>query len=221
MQKLRNHKLSLVIATDVAARGIDINNITHVIHYNLPEKFENYTHRSGRTARAGKSGMSISLLSGCDVRKIKQIERTINTSIEHIQVPDGNAICAKQVEQCIQDISQASVDKTIAPQITHILEKIGHSVSKEQLVSIILGKELHTIMRRYKDAPDINDRDNTDRSSGYSDRSSFNRSRFSGRSGEYRNFGDRRRYSGNNYNKHNNYKKYNNTGSTHSATIDR
>jgi ATP-dependent RNA helicase DeaD len=221
MQKLRHRKLSLLIATDVAARGIDISDITHVVHYSLPEKFENYTHRSGRTARAGKSGMSIALLSGSDVRRIKQIERIINTTIEHIQVPDGNAICAKQVEQCIQDITQASVDKTIAPQVSHILEKIGSSISKEQLVGIILGKELNTIMRRYKDAPDINDRESYNRSSGsgYGNRS-FNRSRYTDRSDEYRNFGDKKRYGNNNYNRHG-YKKYNQTGASHSAPIDR
>jgi ATP-dependent RNA helicase DeaD len=232
MQKLRHHKLSIVIATDVAARGIDVNDLTHVIHYNLPEKFENYTHRSGRTARAGKSGVSISLLSGGDVRRLKQIERVINTPIEQMQVPDGNAICAKQIEQCIQRITQASIDKAIEPYVSQILEKISSSISKEHLVSLILGKELNKIMRMYKDAPDINDNDAHTRSGSYtSEQPSYNRSRRpDSRQGGNRGFGgDRRRYgNSNNYSSNNSssnrgsgYKKYQNSGASHSAPADR
>jgi ATP-dependent RNA helicase DeaD len=203
MQKLRHRKLSIVIATDVAARGIDVNNLTHVVHYNLPEKFENYTHRSGRTARAGKSGMSVSLLSGGDVRRIKQIERVVGTTIDQVQVPDGNAICAKQIEQCVQNITNVVIDKAIEPYVLQVLEKAGDLVSKEHLVSIILGKEINKIMRLYKDAPDINDNAAYTRSSYESSgsRPSYNRPHRSddrSNSGHRGSFGDRRRYGNNN-----------------------
>jgi ATP-dependent RNA helicase DeaD len=198
MQKLRRGKLRIVIATDVAARGIDVNDLTHVVHYNLPEKFENYTHRSGRTGRAGKSGMSISLLSGGDVRRIKQIERVVGATIDQIQVPDGNAICAKQIEQCVQSITNITVDKAVEPYVLQVLEKVGGAVSKESLVSMILGKEINKIMHLYKDAPDINDNAPA-RTGGYEGgRPSYNRYSDDRNGGGRSNYGDRRRYSGGN-----------------------
>jgi ATP-dependent RNA helicase DeaD len=201
MQKLRHRKLSVVIATDVAARGIDISDITHVVHYNIPEKFENYTHRSGRTARAGKSGMSISLLGGHDVRRIKQIERIINTNIEHISVPDGNEICARQIEQCIQHIVNASIDNSIKPYVAQVLEKVDSTISKELLINIILGKELHKIMRMYRDAPDINDHEQYNQSSDPMRRSPhrYRRSndRHSGHRAGYNNHRSQGSYAGN------------------------
>src|SRR5690606_17457335 len=95
MKRYRERSLQLLIATDVAARGIDVNNVTHVINFSLPDEIENYTHRSGRTARAGKTGVSISLVTSKEVGKIRQIERTIGKQFTKAEIPNGFDVCEK------------------------------------------------------------------------------------------------------------------------------
>jgi len=104
MKKFREKSIKLLIATDVAARGIDVSDITHVFHYNLPQDIENYTHRSGRTGRAGKTGISIAILNTREARQVPYIERTIGTKITHTQVPSGFEVCEKQLYHFINTV---------------------------------------------------------------------------------------------------------------------
>src|SRR5690606_36625864 len=95
MKRYRDRSLQLLVATDVAARGIDVNDVTHVINFSLPDEVENYTHRSGRTARAGKTGVSISLINVKEIGKIRRIEKIIGKPFEKKQVPQGAEVCEK------------------------------------------------------------------------------------------------------------------------------
>ena len=156
MRKFRHKKISLLVATDVASRGIDVNDVTHIIHYGLPDDVENYTHRSGRTARAGKHGTSITIISNRDIRRIKFIERLINTKIEYIQVPNGESICKNQLHHCIDTITQATVDeKSIAPYMDTVLEKCT-DLSKEDIIKRFVSLEFNRFVGQYKNAPDLN-----------------------------------------------------------------
>ena len=112
MGKFRSQVLQILVATDVAARGLDVNNITHVINYNLPDELESYIHRSGRTARAGKKGSSIALVSTRERSKIKQLERKIGKEFEAKTIPSGKEICGKQLFKLVEDLKQVEVDKS-------------------------------------------------------------------------------------------------------------
>src|SRR5204862_5292353 len=108
MKKSRDKKIQVLIATDVAARGIDVDGVTHVLHCNLPDDIENYTHRSGRTARAGKSGVSI--IIGTSLRKIKFIEQELGITVKPIQVPTGDLLSQTQLEALSQNLIETAVD---------------------------------------------------------------------------------------------------------------
>ncbi len=156
MRKFRNRKLQILVATDVAARGIDVSDVTHVIHYGLPEDAESYTHRSGRTARAGKSGISIAIIGQRDVRRVAFLERQIKQAIELITVPNGFHVCQRQVDHFIKSLHDVEVNRTaIQPYIDIILESL-RDLTKEELVMKIASYELATIFKNYENLPDIN-----------------------------------------------------------------
>lgn len=157
MKKFRLKQLTLLIATDVAARGIDVSDVTHVIHYNLPDDVENYTHRSGRTARAGKHGISITLITNRDIKRIQYIERLINKKIEYLQIPTGKTICQKRLEHCIESITApTNVVENIQPYMDAAREKLSH-LSKEDLIKRLLSLKFDQFIDKYKNAPDLND----------------------------------------------------------------
>jgi ATP-dependent RNA helicase DeaD len=106
MSKFRAHNIQLLVATDVAARGLDVNDLTHVINFSLPDELEAYTHRSGRTGRAGKTGVSISIVHVKEKGKIRQIERTINKTFVAAKMPTGKEICEKQVFHFMDQIEK-------------------------------------------------------------------------------------------------------------------
>ena len=111
MMKFRNRALQILVATDVAARGIDVEDITHVVHMNMPDEMEFYTHRSGRTARAGKKGMSIAMISRSEVGKLKQIERSLKAPVKRMLVPTGAQVCQKQLLALMHKVKEVKVNE--------------------------------------------------------------------------------------------------------------
>src|SRR5690606_6127514 len=161
MKQYRDRSIQLLIATDVASRGIDVNNVTHVINYSLPDEVENYTHRSGRTARAGKSGVSISIINVKELGKIRQIERIIGKKFVKAEVPSGFEVCEKQLFGMIHNVQNVTVnDEQIAPYVPRIMEEFG-DLSKEDLIKRFASVEFNRFLEYYKDAKDLNvDTDN-------------------------------------------------------------
>lgn len=156
MQKFRLKNLQLLVATDVAARGLDVNELSHVINYNLPDDIEVYTHRSGRTGRAGKTGTSVSIIHSREQGKIRQLEKIINKSIERKMIPQGKEICEKQLFNLISKIETSDVDLT---QIDHLLPSIYSRLSwlsKEELIQKITGLEFKRLLAYYEKAADLN-----------------------------------------------------------------
>jgi len=156
MKRYREKSLQLLIATDVAARGIDVNDVTHVINYNLPDEVESYTHRSGRTARAGKSGISISIVNTKEVEKIRQIERLLNRKFVYSRVPGGVEVCEQQLIGLIKKIHEVEVDeKGIAKYLPSVYEELK-DLDKEQIIKRVVSIEFNRFLEYYRNAHDIN-----------------------------------------------------------------
>jgi len=156
MKRYRERNLQLLIATDVAARGIDVNDVTHVINYSLPDEVENYTHRSGRTARAGKTGISLSLVNAKEQGKIRRIEKIIGKSFERREVPKGEEVCAKQLFAIVDKIHNVDInEELIAPFLPAIMEQI-QDLSKEDIIKRFASLEFNRFLDYYKNAPDLN-----------------------------------------------------------------
>ncbi len=159
MNHFRNRTLQMLVATDVAARGIDVSDITHVINYNLPEDLEVYTHRSGRTGRADKSGVSIAIVNYREKRKLQDLERSIRKNFEKVMVPSGAEICEKQLFNLIDRMENVGVDeKQIAQFMDAVNEKL-ESLSKEEVIKRFVSLEFNRFLEYYRDAPDLNDKD--------------------------------------------------------------
>ena len=149
MGKFRDKHLQILVATDVAARGIDVDDITHVIHYNLPEDVENYTHRSGRTARAGKKGISIALLNTREGNKVRSIEKIIKTSFEHKKLPDPQKIIARQLFHMINEVKEAEVDENAIKQyMPEVMSKLGE-FDTEEIVKRFVSVEFNKFVNYY------------------------------------------------------------------------
>lgn len=156
MKRYRERSLQLLIATDVAARGIDVNDVTHVINYSLPDEIENYTHRSGRTARAGKTGVSISIVHGKEIGKIRQIEKVIGKRFVKAEIPTGFDVCEKQLFGLIHKVHNVEVDEQqIEQYIPRIMDEFA-DLSKEDLIKRFASIEFNSFLAYYKDAPDLN-----------------------------------------------------------------
>lgn len=155
MRKLRKRKIQLLVATDVAARGLDVDDLTHVINYNLPDQDEVYVHRSGRTGRAGKSGISIAIVHTREGRRIRDIERNARIRFTRERVPTGQEICAKQLIALIDKVEQTTVDQEqIAPFLPAIYDKLQH-LSREELIQHFVSAEFNRFLAYYKGARDI------------------------------------------------------------------
>ncbi|HHH53532.1 MAG TPA: DEAD/DEAH box helicase [Bacteroidetes bacterium] len=156
MKKFRNGNLQILVATDVAARGLDIDDLTHVINFNIPDDLEVYIHRSGRTGRAGKSGISITIAHTRDGRKINELERRFKVSFEKQKVPSGKEICTKQLYSLIDKIKQIDVnEEQIEPFLDVIYEKL-EGLDREQLIKHFVSAEFNRFLDYYKNARDIN-----------------------------------------------------------------
>lgn len=155
MQKFRQHRTQLLVATDVAARGLDVNELTHVINYGLPDDVENYTHRSGRTGRAGKRGVSISIIHLREKGKVRIIERVIGKKFEVGVLPEPQEICSKQLYKVIDELEHTEVDEEqIAPFLPEVMHKLEW-LSKEELVKRLVQNEFGRFLSYYANAPEI------------------------------------------------------------------
>lgn len=153
MKKFRDKKIQVLVATDVAARGIDVDGVTHVLHCNLPDDVENYTHRSGRTGRAGRSGVSI--IIDTSLRKIKFIEQQLGITVKPIQVPTGEQLCQKQLEHFSQKLLNAPVDELIKPYVNTLQESLA-ALNKEEVIERILSLNCSEMLQHYKQSLNLN-----------------------------------------------------------------
>lgn len=155
MKSFRSRQIQMLVATDVAARGIDVDDITHVINYQLPDEIETYTHRSGRTGRAGKTGVSMVIVSKSEVRKIKSIEKIIQKQFEKKDVPSGMEICEIQLFHLANKVKNTDVNHeidTYLPRINEVLEDF----SKEELIKKFFSVEFTRFYNYYRKAKDLN-----------------------------------------------------------------
>ncbi len=162
MSRFRHKNIQMLVATDVAARGLDVNDLTHVINYNLPDDNEAYTHRSGRTGRAGKAGVSIAIVHLREKYRIKEIEKKINKNFEKAEIPTGNEVCQKQLFHLIDKMEHVEVDHE---QINGFLPEIYKKLEwldKEDLIKRFVSLEFNRFLEYYKNAPDLNVPDEKD-----------------------------------------------------------
>lgn len=156
MKRYRSRSLQMLVATDVAARGIDVNDVTHVINYNLPDEIENYTHRSGRTARAGKQGVSIAIINMKEVGKIRIIERIIKKKFIQGTLPSGFEACEKQLFSLVKKIHNVEVNENaIEAYMPKIYDELK-DLSKEDIIKRFVSTEFNRFLDYYKNAPDLN-----------------------------------------------------------------
>ena len=156
MNKFRIKHLSLLVATDVAARGLDVNDLTHVINYNLPDELEIYTHRSGRTGRAGKFGTSIVIAHLKEKSKLKTIEKLIGKKFDHLPVPLGKEICERQLFHLIDKMEKVEVDNS---QIDSFLPEINAKLEwmdRDELIKKFVSVEFNRFLEYYRNTPDLN-----------------------------------------------------------------
>jgi ATP-dependent RNA helicase DeaD len=178
MSRFRDKSLQMLIATDVAARGLDVEDLTHIINYSLPDDPEIYTHRSGRTGRAGKSGISIAISNSRESRKIKSIENKSQIKFLKKEVPTGKDICSKQLFKLIEKIEKVKVDdKQIEPYLDDIYKKLEW-LSREDLIKHFVSAEFNRFLEYYKNSNNINNKGVKSRSdskfkNGRSNRNSF------------------------------------------------
>ena len=155
MQKFRQHTVQLLVATDVAARGLDVDDLTHVINYGLPDDIENYTHRSGRTGRAGKKGTSISIIHTREKTKVRNIEREIGKKFIDGTLPSAEEICKKQLYKVMDDIMKTDVDEEqIGPYMTEINRQFEY-IDKEDILKKMVTITFGRFLNYYKNAPEI------------------------------------------------------------------
>lgn len=155
MQKFRSHLTQLLVATDVAARGLDVDDLTHVINYGLPDDIENYTHRSGRTGRAGKKGTSISIIHTREKSKVKNIQREIGKEFIDGTLPSPEDICKKQLFKTMDNILKTDVDEQqIKPYMADIKRQFEY-IDKEDIIKKIVTTTFGRFLQYYKNAPQI------------------------------------------------------------------
>ena len=146
MMKFRQKSVQILVATDVAARGIDVDNITHVIHMNMPDEMEFYTHRSGRTARAGKKGISIAMVSNRETGKLRQIEKTLKTTFVKIAVPTGKEVCQKQLLALMHKVHEVKVnEKEIAEFLPAVYEELK-DITRDELIKRFASIEFNRFL---------------------------------------------------------------------------
>lgn len=160
MGRFRKKQIQLLVATDVAARGLDVNDLSHVINYNLPDENQTYIHRSGRTGRAGKKGISIIIGSTRDKRKISSLEKTINKEIINKEIPKGKDICEVQLMNLIEKIVDSEVNSDIEKFIPSIIEKVSH-LNREDLLKQIVSLEFSRFLSFYNNTKDLKSENRT------------------------------------------------------------
>ena len=157
MQKFRQHTVQLLVATDVAARGLDVDDLTHVINYGLPDDIENYTHRSGRTGRAGKKGTSLSIVHSREKHKIRNIEKEIGKQFEQGTIPSAEEICKKQLYKVMDQIVKSDVDEEQIAPFMQDISRYFEYIDKDDLIKKIVSLEFGKFLAYYADAPEISE----------------------------------------------------------------
>ena len=163
MKSFRNRQIQMLVATDVAARGIDVDNVTHVVNYQLPDEIETYNHRSGRTGRAGKLGTSIVIITKSELRKISAIERIIKQKFEEKTIPSGIEICEIQLFHLANKIKDVEVDHEIDSYLPAIYE-VMKDLTKEELIKKMVSVEFNRFINYYKKNRDLSSQSAGDRS---------------------------------------------------------
>jgi ATP-dependent RNA helicase DeaD len=161
MGEFREKTLQLLIATDVAARGIDVKEITHVINYELPDDLEVYTHRSGRTGRAGSTGISLSIVHSREIGKLKQIERIAQASFHKMEIPSGKDVCRKQFFHFMEKLLQADISHGDYETYVPMLAEKFADISKEEVLKRVAAMEFDRFLKYYENAEDLNARERT------------------------------------------------------------
>jgi ATP-dependent RNA helicase DeaD len=159
MGEFRDKTLQLLIATDVAARGIDVKDITHVINYELPDDVEVYTHRSGRTGRAGSTGIALSIVHSREIGKLKQIERMVQVPFHKMEVPSGKDVCRKQFFTFMEKLLQADISHGDYESYVPMLAEKFADVSKEEVLKRVAAMEFDRFLKYYENAEDLNARE--------------------------------------------------------------
>jgi ATP-dependent RNA helicase DeaD len=157
MMKFRQRSLQILVATDVAARGIDVEDITHVIHMNIPDEMEFYTHRSGRTARAGKKGVSIAMVNKREVGKVKQIEKTLKSPFKRMLIPQGPEVCQKQLLALMHKVHVVKVNEDEIAEFLPAVYEEFKDLSKDDLIKRFASIEFNRFLDYYRNAPDLNE----------------------------------------------------------------
>ena len=156
MNKFREKKIQLLVATDVAARGIDVNGLTHIINYNLPESGEAYVHRSGRTGRANNKGISVIILNMREKHKIRLLERKIGKKFEQGRIPSGEDICESQLFKLVDKVSNIEVNEDQIQKYLELINKKFEDMDREELIKKFISMEFNRFLDQYKDAIDLN-----------------------------------------------------------------
>ncbi|MBU1168815.1 MAG: DEAD/DEAH box helicase [Proteobacteria bacterium] len=170
MGRFREKNLQILVATDVAARGIDVKDITHVIHYKLPDEIESYTHRSGRTARAGKSGVAIVLMNTRESRKLQDVERKAGIRFTQKKVPGGTAVCEKQLFSMVGKLVSVEVNETEIGRFLPPVYDTLAGLSREELIKRFVSLEFNRFLTYYQDSEDINVEDHKRDKRSYKDK---------------------------------------------------
>jgi ATP-dependent RNA helicase DeaD len=159
MGEFREKTLQLLIATDVAARGIDVKEITHVINYELPDDLEVYTHRSGRTGRAGSTGIALSIVHSREIGKLKQIERIAQAAFHKMEIPSGKDVCRKQFFHFMEKLLQADISHGDYESYVPMLAEKFADISKEEVLKRVAAMEFDRFLKYYENAEDLNARE--------------------------------------------------------------
>jgi len=157
MSKFRNHNLQLLVATDVAARGLDVDDVTHIINFGLPDDYEVYTHRSGRTGRAGKTGTSIAIIHTKEKGKVVQIEKLINKQFEKREVPKGDVICEKQLFNFVDKIEKVKVNEAEIERLLPSIFRKLEWLEKEDVIKRMVSLEFNRLIDYYQQAEEIDE----------------------------------------------------------------
>ena len=165
MRKFRDKTLQILVATDVAARGIDVNDITHVINYHLPDDVESYTHRSGRTARAGKDGTSIAIVTGKEQSRINQIERHIKVEFNKETLPTGKEVCEQQLISYIEKIKNVTINETEIADFIPAISKTLSKYTKEELIKRFVSSEFNQLLEYYENSRNLDSNDSSGKKS--------------------------------------------------------
>jgi ATP-dependent RNA helicase DeaD len=168
MMKFRARGIQILVATDVAARGLDVDNISHVIHLNMPDEMEFYTHRSGRTARAGKKGVSIAMVSSREMGKVKQIEKSLKAPFTRMKIPTGPEVCQKQLLALMHKVHEVAVKEEEIAEFLPAVYAALKDLTKDELIKRFASLEFNRFLDYYRNAPDLNSEKGSTASERYS-----------------------------------------------------